>query len=340
MSQPMTFAVAGYGAWGRFHARSIANAPDGHLAAIAVPSETNAEAAKADFPDAVVCRNWEALLVNPAIDAIVVATPNHLHAPIAIAALQAGKHVLLEKPMANTIADCDRIIAAAKRSKAQLSVAMQCRLSPQWGRIHALIDEGAIGQPQHVHVSLFRHPYRQGSAGWRYDKARVGSWILEEPVHFFDLALWYLARSGRPVKVQALGVGQPGMQPTISVLMQFPDGATAAVNQILAGFEHHQTIEVVGAKGAVRATWSAPTARSLEPATTLRLKRAGGDDFEDLPVERSGEVYELAKQAQASIVGFRSGKPLVSAAESRAAVAVCLAAEASADQGGRPIAVE
>ena len=181
---------------------------------------------------------------------------------------------------------------------------MQCRLSPQWGRIRSLIDEGAIGRPRHVHVSLFRHPYRQGSGGWRYDKARVGSWILEEPVHFFDLALWYLVRSGRPVKVQALGAGQAGMQPMISVLMQFPDGATAAINQVLAGFEHHQTVEVVGDEGAVRATWSAATARSLESATTLRLKRAGGDGFEDLPVARSGEVYELAKQAQASIVAL------------------------------------
>jgi myo-inositol 2-dehydrogenase/D-chiro-inositol 1-dehydrogenase len=336
----MTFAVAGYGAWGRFHARSIANAPDGHLVAIAAPSEINAKAAKVDFPDAVVYRNWEALIADPAIEAIAVATPNYLHAPIAVAALEAGKHVLVEKPMANTIADCNRIIAAAKRSKTQLSVGLQSRLSPQWGRIHALIEDGAIGQPQHVHVSLFRHPYRQGSSGWRYDKMRVGSWVLEEPVHFFDLALWYLARSGRPIKVQALGVGQPGMQPTISVLIQFPSGATAAVNQILAGFEHHQTVEVVGDKGAVRATWSAATARSLESATTLRLKRVGIDDFEELPVERSGEVYELAKQAQATIVGFRSGKPLVSAEEGRAAVAVCLAAEASAEQGGRPITVE
>ena len=264
MPKPMSFAVAGYGAWGRFHARSIAEAPDGRLVAIAAPSDDNARAAKSDFPDATVHRQWETLIDDPAVEAIAVATPNHLHAPIAVAALAAGKHVLLEKPMANSLPDCDRIVAAATHAKAQLSVGLQCRLSPQWGRIRSLIDEGAIGQPRHVHVSLFRHPYRQGSGGWRYDKARVGSWILEEPVHFFDLALWYLVHSGRPVKVQALGAGQAGMQPMISVLMQFPDGATAAINQVLAGFEHHQTVEVVGDAGAVRATWSAATARSLE----------------------------------------------------------------------------
>src|SRR5262245_4640304 len=336
----MSFAVVGYGAWGRFHARCIADASEAHLVAIAAPSEANAAAAKADFPTARVYRSWEALVADPAIEAIAVAAPNHLHAPIALAALESGKHVLLEKPMANTLADCDRIVAAAKRSKAQLSVGLQCRLSPQWGRIATLIAEGAIGQPQHVHVSLFRHPYRQGSGGWRYDKARVGSWILEEPVHFFDLALWYLAGSGRPIEIRALGAGQAGMQPTISVLMQFPDGATASVNQILAGFEHHQIVEVVGDAGAVRATWSAATARSLQSATTLRLKRGNGHDFADLPVERSGEVYELAKQAEATIASFRSGKSLVSAAEGRAAVAVCLAAEASAAEGGQPIAVD
>ena len=133
MPQKMAFALAGYGAWGRFHARSIADAADGRLVAIAAPSEANAKAAMSDFPEAAVHRDWEALIDDPGIEAIAVATPNHLHAPIAITALEAGKHVLLEKPMANTLADCDRIISAARASKAQLSVGLQCRLSPQWG---------------------------------------------------------------------------------------------------------------------------------------------------------------------------------------------------------------
>jgi myo-inositol 2-dehydrogenase/D-chiro-inositol 1-dehydrogenase len=340
MPQPMTFAVAGYGAWGRFHARSIADSVDGRLVAIAARSDASAGAAQADFPNATVHREWEALIHDPAIEAIAIAAPNHLHAPIAVAALEAGKHVLVEKPMANTLADCDRIVAAARRSKGQLSVGLQCRLSPQWGRIRALIGDGTVGRPQHVHISLFRHPYRQGSDGWRYDRARVGSWILEEPVHFFDLALWYLAESGRPIAVQALGAGAPGMQPVLSVLMRFPDGATAAVNQVLVGFEHHQTVELVGTTGAVRATWSAGTARSLEATTTLRLKRADQESFEDMPIARSGEVFELAKQAQASIAAFRSGRPLVSAEEGRAAVAICLAAEESARRDGAVIAVD
>ena len=339
MEPPIRFGLAGFGAFGRFHARSIAKAPGAILAAVAAPSDVNAAAAAAEFPAAKIERDWRALIIDPTLDAIAIATPNHLHAEIAVAALDAGKHVLVEKPMATSAADCDRVVAAAKRSKATLTVGLECRVSPQWGRIKALIEEGAIGRPQHVHVSLFRHPYRPGSGGWRHDRARVGSWILEEPVHFFDLALWYLGDAGRPVSVSAISAGDAGMEPVISVLMRFPDGSTAAVNQILSGFGHLQTVEVTGTGGSIRATWSADTARSTTPVADLKLKRSTSEVIEVIAIDRSGEVFELEAQAAAAVAGFRSGRPLVSAEEGRAAVLVCLAAEQSARENGREVAV-
>jgi myo-inositol 2-dehydrogenase/D-chiro-inositol 1-dehydrogenase len=332
----LVFGLAGYGAWGRFHAHAIADAPGAALGAIATPSAASAAAAGQDFPQAVVYRDWRALIDDPQLQAIAVATPNHLHAEIAIAALEAGKHVLVEKPMATTLADSDRVVRAALASRAVLSVGLECRLSPQWGRIKSLIEEGAIGRPRHVHVSLFRHPYRPGASGWRYDKPRVGSWILEEPVHFFDLVLWYLADAGRPVRISAIGAGEPGMEPVLSVMMRFPDGATAAINQILAGFSHIQTVEVVGSSGSIRATWQADTARSTTSAADLRVKR-GDAQPQDIPIARSGEVFELEAQAAATVRAFRSGRPLVDAGAGRTAVALCLAAEASAQSGGHEV---
>lgn len=339
MEAAIRFGLAGYGAFGRFHALSIAKAPGAILAAIAVPGDDSVKAAATDYPNAVIHRDWRALIADPAIDAVAIAAPNHLHADIAVAALDANKHVLVEKPMATTVADCDRVVAAAARSKAVLTVGLQCRLSPQWGRIKALIQEGVVGKPRHVHVSLFRHPYRPGASGWRYERAQVGSWILEEPVHFFDLALWYLRDAGRPVAVRAISTGDAGMEPVISVLMRFPDGSTAAVNQILSGFGHLQSVEVTGDAGAIRATWSADTARSTAPITDLKLKRGNSGTIEEIAIERSGEVFELEAQAAAAVVGFRSRHPLVSAEEGRAAVLVCLAAEESARQGGREVLV-
>ncbi len=333
MPDEMNFGLIGYGAWGRFHARSIAKARDARLGAIVAQGDESAAAARADHPEAGVHRHYRKLLEDPAIEAVAIAVPNDLHAEIAVAALEAGKHVLLEKPMATSLADCDRIVAAASRSGKVLTVGHEMRLSPQWGRIKALIADGAIGELQHVNVALFRFPYRQGSGGWRYDRSRVGSWILEEPIHFFDWILWYLSDAGRPVRVRAIGTGDADMSAALSVQMRFPNGATAAVNQVLGGFEHHQVVEVVGSGGAIRSLWSGIMDRTFEPTASLRLKRAGVDTNEAIPIERSGEVFELEAQAQAAVEAFRTGRPIVSPEEGRAAVAVCLAAERSAREG-------
>jgi len=337
MTEKMNFALIGYGAWGRFHARSIDKAHNASLAIIAANGDASATAAAQEWPKARVVRDWRAAIADPAIEAVAVSVPNYLHADVAVAALQAGKHVLLEKPMATTLADCDRVVAAAKSSGRVLTVGHENRLSPQWGRIRSLIDEGAIGRPEHVHVTLFRFPYRQGSGGWRYDRARIGSWILEEPIHFFDAILWYLAGQ-KPVAIHALGIGDAGMSRSLSVMMRFSGGATACINQILAGFEHHQTVEVMGSAGSIRSLWSGVMDRSFEPEASLRIKRAGAEKEETIPIERSGEVFELEAQAVAAVEAFRSGKPIVSAEEGRAAVAMCLAAEKSAADG-REIAI-
>ena len=333
MPDEMNFGLIGYGAWGRFHARSIAKVRDARLGAIVAQGDESAAAARADHPEAGVLRHYRKLLEDPAIEAVAIAVPNDLHAEIAVAALEAGKHVLIEKPMATRLADCDRIVAAASRSGKVLTVGHEMRLSPQWGRIKALIADGAIGEVQHVNVALFRFPYRQGSGGWRYDRSRVGSWILEEPIHFFDWILWYLSDAGRPVRVRAIGTGDADMSAALSVQMRFPNGATAAVNQVLGGFEHHQVVEVVGSGGAIRSLWSGIMDRTFEPTASLRLKRAGAETNEAIPIERSGEVFELEAQAQAAVEAFRTGRPIVSPEEGRAAVAVCLAAERSAREG-------
>ena len=104
----MRFGLIGYGLWGKFHAEAIRKAPGAELTAIACASEPSAAAAREAYPDLPVHLGWRALLADTSIEAVDIVVPNHLHAEIAIAALEAGKDVLLEKPMAGTIAD-DRV---------------------------------------------------------------------------------------------------------------------------------------------------------------------------------------------------------------------------------------
>ncbi len=332
----MRFGLIGYGLWGRHHAAAIAAAPGAVLAGIACASEATAAAADRDFPGVPVDIGYRALLARRDIDAVAVVVPNHLHAEVGVAALEAGKDVLLEKPMATTLEDCDRLLAAARTSGRVLTVGHELRLSAQYGRVKALIDAGEIGTPVYAAFSLFRFPFRPGSAGWRYDAARVGSWILEEPVHFFDFMMWYFEGVGDPLSVQALGnVGGrgAGLSDNFTAILRFPGQAHAVITETLAGFEYHQLLHVVGTAGSIRSWWSGVLDRTAHPTFELRIDRRGAGGAETVAVERSGELVELGEQARQVVDAFARRRPLVSGDEARKRIAVCLAAERSLREG-------
>src|SRR5437667_292375 len=163
LSLAMRFGLIGYGAWGRHHARAITETSGLELTAIACRNAATAADAQRDFPRARVSMEWKDVVADPALDVIDIVLPNFLHAEVGCAALQAGKDVLLEKPMATTRDDCDRLIRAARTSGRVLSIAHEFRLSTQWGRAKRLIDEDAIGTPLFVNVNLFRNFYRTGA---------------------------------------------------------------------------------------------------------------------------------------------------------------------------------
>jgi myo-inositol 2-dehydrogenase/D-chiro-inositol 1-dehydrogenase len=332
----MRVALIGYGAWGRHHARALDAAPSATLAAIVAHGADSAAAAAAERPGVAVHRDLAPVLADPTIEAVVVAAPNALHAPIALEALRAGKHVLLEKPMALTLADCDALVAAAASSRGVLTIGHELRVSTQWGRVRALIAEGAIGAVRHANLSLFRFPYRTGSGGWRYDLSRVGSWILEEPVHYFDLLLWYGAAWGPPVALRAHAEGDPAMPRALSVTLRFAGGEFATLNTVVGGFEHHVALQVMGDGGAIRSLWSAAMDRSFAPSASLHVFRGRaqpGEQAAAIPITETGEVYELVTQAEQAVQGFRAGRALVPAEAARDAVRCCILAERSAREG-------
>jgi myo-inositol 2-dehydrogenase / D-chiro-inositol 1-dehydrogenase len=330
------FGLIGYGLWGRHHARAIVGAAGAELAAIACRTEATAATAAQDFPGVPVLRDYRELLARADIDAVDVVVPNALHAEVGVAALEAGKDVLVEKPLAPTLADCDRLIAAAARAGRVLTVGHELRLSPQWGAIKRLIDDGDLGDVRSAIVTLFRFPYRPGSGGWRYEAGQIGSWIMEELVHHFDLLLWYFAGHGAPVAVSAVGHGRRGdaaMPDGVACTLHFPGGRYAVVTFSLTGFEYHLTVEVVGKEGATRGWWSGGLDRTREAAFELKARRRGAAAPEMIPLTASGELFELEEQLRQLVPAFRERRALVSGDEARRAVAVCLAAEQALREG-------
>jgi len=148
--------------------------------------------------------------------------------------------------------------------------------------------------------------------------------------------MWYFESLGDPTSVLAVGNSKgraAGMSDNLSTIVRFPRGAYAVITQTLAGFEHHNVVEIVGTEGAIRTWWSATTARTLEPAHELKVQRRGATACETLKIGASGELFELAEEIRRTAAGFRQRRPLVSGVEGRKRVVVCLAAERSLREG-------
>ncbi len=336
-SDKLGFALVGFGAWGSHHAQAIAASGQARLVAIACGSDRSAQAAREQYPDVEVSTDLAAVLARPDVEAVAVAVPNHLHAQVAAQALEAGKHVLLEKPMAISVADCDRLVELARAKERVLAVGHELRLSTLWGAIKRHIQQGTVGQPKYVLVQLFRRGYRLGSGGWRFDPQRVGNWILEEPIHFFDLARWYLQEAGEPQSVYAQGShaheNHPEMCHNFSATVSFGDDAYAVITQTNAGFEHHLTVQITGTEGALWAQWSGVMDRTLSPTFNLRLRR-GEEVTEEQITAPAGEVFELRHQVDMMVDAVRRGTPPAATGEDgRWAVHMCLAATESLRRG-------
>lgn len=328
-------ALAGFGAWGQMHARAIAAIDGAEVVAVLARSEDARRAAREALPGATLHDDYAALLARADIDVVNVVLPNHLHAQAAIDALAAGKHVFLEKPLGASLAECDAVADAARASGRQVAVNHELRVSGQWGLVHEIVARGELGRVRHQHLSLFRKPFRSGAGGWRYDRARVGSWILEELVHFIDLVLWYGEGGGAPARVVAFGDGHgQALGHHCTVVLEWRDGATAVLNQTLGGFEHHTLLEVAGDAGALRTWWSGTMDRTLTPSFELKVARGGGGSgdagaVETLAIPLSGEVFELEENLRRAYRGFAVGRSILTPQQARASIEVSLAAERS-----------
>ena len=339
---PVRFGLVGFGAWGQHHAQSIAVNPEAELVAVTAPSEASRAAAARAHPAARIFSDHRRMLAETKLDIVDVVTPSNTHRAIATDVFNAGCDLLLEKPMALSIEDCQALVRLAHERGRKFAVGHEFRLSSQWGEIKRRIDAGAIGEPHYVLVELLRKPYRLGASGGRYDPARVGSWVVEEPIHFFDLARWYLAGAGDPVELHAYGNSRDPQRPQLfdnfSAMFKYANGAYAVVSQTLAAFEHHQTVKVAGTKGAIWAGWSGALDRTLEP--TCFLKVFDGEKLEEVKLaKQSGEVFELREEIARCVQMVRGeAEPAASGRDGLWSAGLCLLAEESIRQK-RPLPV-
>ena len=180
-------------------------------------------AEKVDLTDLAKYESASDLISDPDIDAVDICLPTPHHAPLAIAALRAGKHVFCEKPMALNAAECTAMEEAAGRAARQLMVGHCLRYWPQYLRGHELVVSGEYGRP--LYASFFRSSPIPlwSSGGWLMRAAESGG-VMDLHIHDIDVALWWF---GRPRSISVAGHVRDKLPLILDGLWQFENGLTA-----------------------------------------------------------------------------------------------------------------
>ena len=189
--QKPRLAFLGVGWIGRNRMEAIAGSSLAQVSAIADADIANSHAAAAGFPDATVFEGYKDILADPSIDGIVIATPSALHAEQVMLALQAGKAVFCQKPLARNFQETQNIVAAARDADKLLAVDFSYRYTKAMQSIARLVESGALGKIYAVQLT-FHNAYGPDKP-WFYDpKLSGGGCVMDLGIHLVDLALWIL----------------------------------------------------------------------------------------------------------------------------------------------------
>ena len=269
----------GCGEIAQSHARAVAEAENARLT---YAMDVNPEAA-ADVGSRYGCpvtADLEELLASQEVDAVYICAPHHLHAPLSIQALEAGKHVMVEKPIATRLGDAEQMVRQAARHDRRLSVCFVSRFAGHSELARAAIRAGEIGEVIYVEINdmhLKRPTYwEQGTSGrarptdWRAHKGRAGGGVLiMNSVHPIDLVRYLTNLEVERVYAEYDTFVHPvEVEDTIAVVLRYSNGALGVIQSATSaagGREGRVPVRVFGTKGqiALAAPWAEKPAASI-----------------------------------------------------------------------------
>ena len=353
----MKVGIIGTGAIAREHARAIAMVPgSATLVAACDVDPARLAAFSGDFGVARSHATVAELIADPEVELVAIATPPSAHEEAVIAALEAGKYVLCEKPLAHSLASAERIAAAAAKYPGRLSVCHQLRYDPRYARMLWLVKNGWIGEVQEAVVE--RHGYiwqspAPGSAGWwgRWDVAGGGA-LMTQMIHELDIMLLAM---GEPRSVSAaMDTRYSDIQSEdwIELEAKFDNGRVARCSASVNSGQARGAMVIRGSKGSVT-----PSGINLgdpsQEARAIAAVDAALPDTRSAPVSSSLPVRALRKGMRKLFGGpapelsphallyreiagaIAAGKPLpIPADEAMPALQLCAGAYQAALSGG------
>lgn len=295
------------------------------IVALADPLQERLDAMAAKYNVSNLYRDYNELLARPDIDAVSICTPNYLHAPLAIAAARAGKHVLGEKPMALTLEEADQMAKAAQEAGVILMIGFTHRYYNFNQKAQQMVKDGSIGKPYVIRVR-FAHdgPYNSWSAktDWFFNPVQAGGGaLLDMGIHAIDICSYYLGEI-KSVSAEMATLGKPiQVEDTAILTLTFANGAVGYIEVGWSSQAGPLGLEIFGSEGTLVVDYSTP----------IRLySKKTGEWSQPEGLSGGGWDAEMAH----FIDCVRTGKrPLTTEVEGKQALRVALAAYESSKKG-------
>ncbi|MGH8020302.1 MAG: Gfo/Idh/MocA family protein [Opitutaceae bacterium] len=338
-SSPVRFAIIGAGAIAAFHARAIAATSGAKLMAVHHPQRAKAEVFAGEHGGEPVSE-LDRLLGRADVDVVCITVPSGLHGDIAIRALEAGKHVLCEKPLEITTARIDAMLAAAERSGKVLAGVFQNRFADGAQHLKRALERGRFGRLSlcSAYLKWWRDPAYYSDSTWRGTKAMDGGGaLMNQGVHSVDLLQWL---AGMPARVTARVktlVHDIEVEDSAVACFEFPGGAMGVMEASTACYPGApRRLEIMGEKGTA----------ILENDRIIQWSFAEGEADDEAvlatgpsenPVGGAADPKAIGMEGHRRVVedlagALREGRPpLVSGQEARKAVAVIEAIHRSSE---------
>ncbi len=352
------YAIAGAGAIASVHANAIKATPGAELVAIWSRNKSSAAALASEY-GCEAATDLASLLRREDIDAIAIATPGGTHAEIAIAAAEAGKHLVVEKPLDVTVARSNAIIAASERNNVKLTAIFQYRYGEGALLTKRAVERGRFGRL--VQASAFvpwhREPSYFAAAPWRGDRAMSGGGVLmNQAIHAVDLLLWL---AGDVVQVSAtmdLRVHEGiEVEDNLGAWLKFANGAIGLLQASTCCYPgESKRIELKGERGSVTLEDDLPVfwefaepchdddfaVQRLVQPTVQPSDLEANLDYNSARDPRAIAVTGHQRQYDDLTSALLSRRdPLISGAEGRRSIALIEAVYASANSGGNVVKV-
>ncbi|MBI5833775.1 MAG: Gfo/Idh/MocA family oxidoreductase [Armatimonadetes bacterium] len=231
---------------------AVAGLPQVRVGAVMVREMARAEAIAAEFGADAAYDDVHAMLADPRLEAVYIATPPASHRALVEAAAAAGRHILLEKPMALTVADCEAMEQAAERAGVLLSVCFPMRHSAAMVRLRDWLLAGDLGDCTYLRAQMAKW-YPLDAVLWRADPAQAGGGVVMDlGSHLLDLAVWLVGPLASVEAQVASRAWAVPVEDSALLALRFESGALGVLEMSFATAGNHTAVEVYGTHGTAR----------------------------------------------------------------------------------------